>query len=118
MQDVILTDLRLVHFKNHAQAEFQFSPKLNALVGSNGAGKTTILDAVHVLCMTRSYFHSTDSHCIQFDAPFFVAEGSMAIGSARTPSTAVSSAARKRSSKPTTPNTPNSPSTSAAFPSS
>jgi DNA replication and repair protein RecF len=85
MQDVILTDLRLVHFKNHAQAEFQFSPKLNALVGSNGAGKTTILDAVHVLCMTRSYFHSTDSHCIQFDAPFFVAEGSMAIGSARTP---------------------------------
>ena len=85
MQDVILTDLRLVHFKNHVQAEFQFSPKLNALVGSNGAGKTTILDAVHVLCMTRSYFHSTDSHCIQFDAPFFVAEGSMSIGSTQTP---------------------------------
>ena len=85
MQDVILQDLRLVHFKNHAQADFVFSPKLNALVGSNGAGKTTVLDAVHVLCMTRSYFHSTDSHCIQFDAPFFVAEGTMEVGDTQTP---------------------------------
>ena len=85
MQDVILKELRLIHFKNHEQAEFQFSPKINALVGSNGAGKTTILDAVHILCMTRSYFHSTDSHCIQFDAPFFVAEGCMAVGESQTP---------------------------------
>jgi DNA replication and repair protein RecF len=85
MQDVILQDLRLVHFKNHSQADFQFSPKLNALVGSNGAGKTTVLDAVHVLCMTRSYFHSTDSHCIQFEAPFFVAEGRMRVGETETP---------------------------------
>ncbi|MDA8787731.1 DNA replication and repair protein RecF [Schleiferiaceae bacterium] len=82
---MILQDLRLVHFKNHSQADFQFSPKLNALVGSNGAGKTTVLDAVHVLCMTRSYFHSTDSHCIQFEAPFFVAEGRMRVGETETP---------------------------------
>lgn len=85
MQDVILKELRLIHFKNHEQAEFQFSPKINALVGSNGAGKTTILDAVHMLCMTRSYFHNTDSHCIQFDAPFFVAEGCMSVGESQTP---------------------------------
>ena len=85
MQDVILQDLRLVHFKNHAQADFTFGPKLNAMVGSNGAGKTTILDAVHLLSMTRSYFHTTDSHCIKFDAPFFVVEGRMAVGEQLTP---------------------------------
>jgi len=75
MQDVVLEHLKLVHFKNHAQAEFSFSPKLNALVGANGSGKTSVLDAVHVLCMTRSYFQSSDAHCIQFDAPFFVVQG-------------------------------------------
>ena len=75
MQDVVLDHLKLVHFKNHAQAEFSFSPKLNALVGSNGSGKTSVLDAVHLLCMTRSYFHSSDAHCIQFDAPFLVVQG-------------------------------------------
>ena len=75
MQDVILSELKMVQFKNHDQAEFEFSPKLNALVGSNGSGKTTVLDAIHVLCMTRSYFYHVDSHNIQFDAPFFVLEG-------------------------------------------
>ena len=75
MQDVVLDRLSLVHFKNHAQADFSFSAKLNALVGANGSGKTSVLDAVHVLCMTRSYFHSSDSYCIQFDAPFLVVQG-------------------------------------------
>lgn len=75
MQDVVLDRLNLVHFKNHEQAEFAFSPKLNALVGANGSGKTSVLDAVHLLCMTRSYFHSSDAHCIQFDAPFMVVQG-------------------------------------------
>lgn len=75
MQDVVLDRLSLVHFKNHAQGEFTFSPKLNALVGANGSGKTSVLDAVHLLCMTRSFFHASDAHCIQFEAPFFVVQG-------------------------------------------
>ena len=85
MQDVVLDHLKLVHFKNHAQAEFAFSPKLNALVGSNGSGKTSVLDAVHLLCMTRSYFHSSDAHCIQFDAPFLVVQGEFRAESGTTP---------------------------------
>ena len=85
MQDVVLDRLSLVHFKNHAQGEFTFSPKLNALVGANGAGKTSVLDAVHVLCMTRSFFHSSDAHCIQFDAPFLVVQGEFRAESGSTP---------------------------------
>ena len=75
MQDVRLETLSMVQFKNHDQSEFTFSPKLNAMVGPNGSGKTTVLDAIHVLCMTKSYFHSTDSLNIQFDRGFFVLQG-------------------------------------------
>ena len=85
MHDLILSDLRLVHFKNHTSIDFSFSPKLNALVGLNGAGKTTILDAIHVLCMTKSYFHNSDAYNIQFRAPFFVLEGKMNIEEVQTP---------------------------------
>ena len=85
MHDLILSDLRLVHFKNHTSIDFSFSPKLNALVGLNGAGKTTILDAIHVLCMTKSYFHNSDAYNIQFNAPFFVLEGKMNIEEVQTP---------------------------------
>ena len=82
---MILKELRLVHFKNHASIDFSFSPKLNAIVGINGAGKTSVLDAVHVLCMTKSYFHNSDFHNIQFDAPFFVIEGKMEANDIETP---------------------------------
>ena len=43
-------------FKNIADADVRFSPKVNCIHGSNGAGKTNLLDAVYYLSMTKSYF--------------------------------------------------------------
>lgn len=40
--------LRLRHFKGFAEQEFRFHPEFNLLVGTNGAGKTTILDALSI----------------------------------------------------------------------
>ena len=42
----------------------------------NGVGKTNLLDAVHYLSLTKSYFNSTDSQNITFDKDFFVIQGS------------------------------------------
>ena len=39
-----LTHLHLLNFKNYADAEITFSPRLNGLVGDNGSGKTNILE--------------------------------------------------------------------------
>lgn len=70
-----LKNLQIVNFKSWDQAEFNFSPKLNCFVGPNGSGKTNLLDAVHYLSVSKSYFNSIDSQNIKDDADFFVVEG-------------------------------------------
>ncbi len=60
-----LTALKLYQFKNHRSAQWSFEKSLVAISGLNGKGKTNILDAICLLCQTKSYFSSTDSQCIQ-----------------------------------------------------
>ncbi len=70
-----LERLSLIHFKNYPEAEFIFSDGLNCFTGNNGAGKTNILDAIHYLCLTKSYFNPVDSQQIRHEEPFFVVQG-------------------------------------------
>ncbi len=44
--------------------------------GPNGAGKTNLIDAVHYLCMSRSFVTSSDSHAINLNASSFWLKGS------------------------------------------
>lgn len=67
--------LSLVNFKNYRQVELELSPEINCFVGSNGAGKTNLLDAIHYLSMCRSYLNPIDSQNILFDEQFFVIQG-------------------------------------------
>ncbi len=63
---MILNHLSIVNYKNIAQAELDFSPKINLFIGSNGEGKTNILDAIYFLSFTRSATHAAqDSLCIR-----------------------------------------------------
>lgn len=55
-----LKNLRVFQFKNYADASIALGPHINCLVGPNGSGKTNILDAVHYLALTKSYFQSVD----------------------------------------------------------
>jgi len=70
-----LKRLLLTDFKNIRNAELSFSQRVNCFLGHNGAGKTNLLDAIHYLSMTRSYFGSTDVQAISFGAPFFSISG-------------------------------------------
>ena len=67
--------LSIVNFRNYDQADFRFCPKINCLVGDNGAGKTNVLDAVYYLSMTKSSLNPADSQNIRYDADFFVIQG-------------------------------------------
>jgi DNA replication and repair protein RecF len=50
-----LATLNVSHFRNIAHADLAFSPGINLLVGENGAGKTALLEAVHLLARGRSF---------------------------------------------------------------
>lgn len=70
-----LKKLSLTNFKNYTQAELEFSPKINCIVGNNGVGKTNILDAIHYLSLTKSFFNNIDSASIRHDEDFFIIQG-------------------------------------------
>jgi DNA replication and repair protein RecF len=72
---MILNKLSVVNFKNIRTASLDFSPKLNCLIGSNGMGKTNILDAVYYLSFCRSAFNPVDSQVITHGEDFMVLEG-------------------------------------------
>jgi DNA replication and repair protein RecF len=58
--------LSLVFFKNHTDLHLEMD-EVVAIAGLNGVGKTSVLDAIHFLCLGKSYFSSTDIQCIQSD---------------------------------------------------
>ena len=70
-----LKSLSLLNFKNVSEAAFSFSSAVNCFLGLNGEGKTNILDGIHYLSLTKSYFNHRDNQNIKFDEPFFVVQG-------------------------------------------
>ena len=58
---LLLKDISLLQFKNYPQQKFNFSERIVGICGRNGLGKTNLLDAIHYLCFTKSYFGKTDA---------------------------------------------------------
>jgi len=73
---MILERLSIINYKNIVEATLELSPKINCFVGSNGAGKTNVLDAVYFLSFCRSAHTAQDSLAIRHEQEFFVLEGS------------------------------------------
>ena len=72
---MILKKLSVLNYKNIAQAELDFSPKMNCFIGHNGEGKTNLLDAVYFLSFCKSSTNSVDSQNIRHDEEFFMLQG-------------------------------------------
>jgi DNA replication and repair protein RecF len=70
-----LKKLHVINFKNYADAQLEFDPRINCFVGRNGMGKTNLLDAIHYLTLCKSYFNPIDSQNIMHESPFFVLQG-------------------------------------------
>ncbi len=60
--------IELVGFRNHASLTFAPEPGLNVLVGKNGQGKTSLLEALHVLLTGRSFRTAKLADCLGWDA--------------------------------------------------
>lgn len=70
-----LKNITLLNFKNYADADVRFSKTVNAFVGNNGGGKTNLLDAIHYLCLCKSYFNPIDSQQIKTSEDLFLIQG-------------------------------------------
>ena len=57
---MILNHLSILNYKNIAEAELDFSPGLNCIIGHNGEGKTNLLDAIRFLSLTKSLSSGQD----------------------------------------------------------
>ncbi|WP_299534922.1 DNA replication/repair protein RecF [Ulvibacterium sp.] len=72
---MFLKKLSLINYKNFESQNFEFDSKINCFVGSNGVGKTNILDAVYHLSFGKSYFNPIATQNIRHKEDFFVLDG-------------------------------------------
>jgi DNA replication and repair protein RecF len=70
-----LTQLTLTQFKNYSSNQFSFQKRIVGITGFNGVGKTNLLDAIHFLCLTKSYFTRTDHAAVKQGQEGFRLEG-------------------------------------------
>ena len=76
-----LCNISLLNYRNLVEVNIDLSPGINCFIGSNGMGKTNLLDAVYYLSFCKSAVNASDSSNILHDAPFFMLQGSYQSGS-------------------------------------
>jgi DNA replication and repair protein RecF len=61
-----LTELRVTNLRCIESAELQLDPDLNLITGENGAGKTSILEAIYLLGRGRSFRTRTNERLVRY----------------------------------------------------
>lgn len=70
-----LQKISLAHFKSYEYESFEFSERINCIVGENGTGKTNLLDAIYFLALTKSSISNQDALSINHEAEYMMIEG-------------------------------------------
>lgn len=70
-----LKKINITQFKNYKSKDIEFTKRIIGIWGNNGVGKTNILDAIHYLCFTKSYFGRTDAQNVHYGNQGFRIEG-------------------------------------------
>ncbi|HMK25218.1 MAG TPA: DNA replication and repair protein RecF [Chitinophagaceae bacterium] len=74
-----LQHISLVQFKNYSNRSFDFKERIIGICGKNGVGKTNLLDAIHYLCFTKSYFTRLDGTNVQHGNTGFRIEAAVSL---------------------------------------
>jgi DNA replication and repair protein RecF len=59
-----ISQLSLTDFRNLRSTTLEFNPKFNLICGDNGSGKTSLLEAIFVLCQAHSFRTHQLKQCI------------------------------------------------------
>lgn len=67
--------ISLLNYRNLTDVNIEFSSGINCLIGSNGMGKTNLLDAIYYLSFCKSAVAAVDTSNIMHEEPFFMLQG-------------------------------------------
>lgn len=70
-----IDSVSLLNYRNLQEVDIAFSGKINCFIGSNGMGKTNLLDALYYLSFCKSSVVVSDSSNIMHESPFFMIKG-------------------------------------------
>ncbi|MBN7797165.1 DNA replication/repair protein RecF [Parahaliea mediterranea] len=72
-----LSQLNIHHVRNLRRASLNDANRINVLYGENGSGKTSVLEAVHLLGMARSFRTTSARTLISHGEPHCVVQGTV-----------------------------------------
>ncbi|MFA7325445.1 MAG: DNA replication and repair protein RecF [Candidatus Kapaibacterium sp.] len=67
-----LDSIYFLNIRNHKQTELFFSKHINVFFGLNGAGKTSILEAISIAAISKSFQRTPENSLINFDDNVFL----------------------------------------------
>jgi len=70
-----ISQLSLTDFRNLKSTTLDFDPQLNLISGPNGSGKTSLLEAIYILCQAHSFRTHQLKQCIQHGKKGFLLFG-------------------------------------------
>ncbi len=75
MNRLIIDRIHIRGLRAHNDSTVTFDAGVNAIVGPNGVGKTNILEAIHMLCLSRSFLTSKDNVILRRGSSLMEIEG-------------------------------------------
>lgn len=77
---MLLKNLRIHNFRNHLNSYFEFGDRTNIIFGENGHGKTSVIEAITYLCLTKSFYALNDKIVVSKGSDLFEIEGEIKAG--------------------------------------
>ena len=67
---MIIKSIKLINFRNHTQYQLECKEETSLILGENGCGKTSVLEAIYILTRGKS-FRATDPEIIKRGTEFY-----------------------------------------------
>lgn len=68
---MVLEKIELRNYRLHADTKTNFSKHLNYIVGGNGQGKTSLIEAIYYLCTSKNLNQAKDLEVVLFNESYF-----------------------------------------------
>ncbi|MCL5738334.1 MAG: DNA replication/repair protein RecF [Bacteroidetes bacterium] len=69
--------VQLTNFRNHSESSLEFTGGINIITGANAQGKTSILEALSYVCLTKSFLQQSDSTVPKFGTEAFTIDATI-----------------------------------------